>query len=245
MSNNLEGEIVWKGTSRRISWSIISHMRLFLKVDVHPVISTSFMIINNYYQSKKHKNYKLYILIITSVFVICKQNEISRSMSYIFCCLLNICREFSQKISDEILKSTTELNDFTNRQLTNNEIIMINNCELDLIELNNYQLNIDMPLNYTSQYVQPNITILPKGISKKIEDSLLRYLCVILCSEHYNDFQPEIMAAAASLITFEDFQIEIPKIIIDWITDIISKYGEQEINNAKFLLKHEFEIITK
>lgn len=248
MSTNEEikiSEIVWKGAPRRIAWSIVSHMRLFLKVDIHPVISTSFMLINNYYQSMPKKNYKLYILIITAIFVTCKQNEISRSMPCILCCLLNVCREFSQKINIRILQNTVNLDDFTNRQITNDEITMINNCELDLIEANNYQLNIDMPFSYTKQFVEPNISQLPSEISKQIEDNLLRYLCVIICSEHCNDFHPEIMAVAASLTTFDDIDIEIPKSITDWINDSIEKFGEKNIDDAKLLLKHEYTIIAQ
>lgn len=238
-------EIVWRGTPRRIAWSIISHMRLFLQVDVHPVISNSFMMIHNYYQSKPSETYKLYILILTSIFTTCKQNEISKSMPYILSCLLNVCREFSKKMSIEALKNIIGLDDFTNRQITNEEIVMVNNCELDLIEANEFQMMIDMPFSYTTEFVSPNIASLPSDTSKTIDDNLLRYLCVILCSEHCNDFHPEIMAVAASLYAFNGVEVEMPEQIKKWINDVIEKYGKQQIDNAKTLLQQQYAEIAQ
>lgn len=240
-----ETEIVWRGMPRRIAWSIISHMRLFLQVDIHPIISTSFMMIHNYYQSKPRKIHKLYILILTSVFTTCKKYELSISMPYILSCMLNVCREFSTKINAENIKKAIDLDDFTNRQITKEEIICVNNCEMDLIEANNFELIIDVPFLYTNQFVKPNISKMPPEISKSINDILLKYLCIILCSEHCCDFHPEIFAMAASLFAFDNAKTEIPKPISDWMMDVTEKFGEQQIEGAKSLLKNQFTEITQ
>lgn len=240
-----EQEIVWRGMPRRIAWSIISHMRIFLQVDIHPIISTSFMMIHNYYQSKPKKVHKLYILILTSVFTVCKKYETPRSMSFILSCLLNVCREFSKKIDIENLKKTVDLDDFTNRQITLQEITIVNYCELDLIEANNFELMIDLPFLYTTEIVKPNISMLPPEISKNIDDNLLKYLCIILCSEHCSDFHPEIMAVAASSFAFNGVEIEIPKPINDWMIEVAEKFGDQQIENAKMLLKAQYNVISQ
>lgn len=241
MSNESQ-QIVLNRPIRRIVWSLISHMRLFLKVDIHPIITNSFMSIHYFFQNGKPRKYKLYIIIITSVFTSCKKNEISRSLYEIFRSFLKSCDHFSKVMDKSIIYNVVGINNFENSQISDNDLRLVNDCELDLIEANDCQIGVNIPLNYIYENVFPNLSVLPSDVSAKIRNALITSLSALLCSEHCLDYDPEIMAVTATRIAFGDNTI--PEQIMKWVRKIINESGDKTMDDAKKLFKEQINEIT-
>ncbi|OHS98028.1 hypothetical protein TRFO_35680 [Tritrichomonas foetus] len=199
------------------------------------------MLIHNYYETNPKKLHGLYILIVSSLFASSKQFEMTRSMQAIFLSLLACLREFEKRMNADVLKKLIGLNDFSERQMTPLEISQVNNCEMDLIEANNFCINLDLPFQYTQEIVQPNLSNLPKEIAMNIEGQLIKFLCVMLCSEHCSDYPPELVAAITTNLAFQG--IEIPEPIREWIQNVSENYGNSVVEAAQQLLNEQIESI--
>jgi hypothetical protein len=231
---------VWE-ESIRLAWTIMSQFRHPFKLDIHPYISTAFVMLHHYFRANRHSQHPLYIVITCCCLASLKSFEVVQPLQTIFNALLKTCRELSQRASPASLKQILNLSEFSDRDLTNEESMAMNLCELDVLEAHNFESHLPVSFEYTELFVYPSLQAMEPEIGKKFQDDLQLGQCFALLSVHYLEYVPEAIAVAVTERVFAEYGI--PEAVAVWIGEAIERIGLEAVVNARELMAQQQKVL--
>ena len=218
---------IWSEYNRHKFWLLLTRMRLFLALEIHPQIVSAFTILHKYLQEKTSTPYSVTILVVTSLFVATKATETPRLMKVIFNAFLQSAKDIYQKFSkDENFLNFLGFSDFTPREMTVEEIKQVNSCEIDLLSAINFQLDLKLPFSHLKRIVEPFLDSCEKKMKYELTTEIHKGICISLLSTIGSQMDPSIIAAAAVFNGFTTQNIQIPPDIESWIAELSTKAGD-------------------
>lgn len=224
MEEDLYTSTFWTKEQRDFGWTMISSSRSILKIPISPIFTRSFIYLHYYYSLPKRKAYDFYILLISSLFISCKVSDIYRPLQCIFQAFMKSCVAIQKYIGidhqQELLgKRTYDVH----QELTDNEITLIGQCEVDLLNAIQWKMRPINPLDFFNSNelnLLGDETEIDQGICEKI----MHDVCVIIKNENYLKFHPEAIAAAS---VNHCFPHPIQGRLKIWIDDQQMKYKDE------------------
>ena len=227
---------IWNDSVRDIAWTLLSYSRINLNLTVSPVIASSFIILNKYFLLNPNSNIDLYMLLISSLFLTCKIEDIYRPLNIIFKAFSISCIRFQNeikiKIPIEILNIIFSNRDFNKNVLTDEEISKIPYIEINLLNSIKWDMKIDIPFTYFNIHRNDlNETNYSINEIEYFCNNILRNICLVIKSPKYLDIPPEIIAVSSIFEAFEGKNI--PNKVFDWILNV--KNQNEKIFNDTLL----------
>jgi hypothetical protein len=240
MDSHPPARTVWE-ESIRWAWTIMSQLRHPFKIDIHPCISTAFVMLHHYFRANPRPQRPLYIVITCCCLASLKSFETVRNMQTIFNALLSACRELSQRTSPAGLKQILTLSEFSDRDLTGEEIMAMNLCEVDVLQAHNFQAHLPVSFDYTERFVIPSLQAMDPEIAKKLREELQKGHCFALLSTRYLEYVPEAIAVAVTERGFAE--LKIPDAVAAWIREATERHGLEAIVSARGLIAQQQKVI--
>jgi hypothetical protein len=210
------------------------------KVDIHPHVSTAFVMLHHYFRVHEKPRHPLYIVITCCYLACLKKFEATRTMQAIFTALLEVCRELAERTAFP-LRQVLHLSDFANRDLTGDEIMAMNICEMDVLQAHNFQAILSTSFDYTERFVEPSLETFETGAAQSLRDALSKGHCHALLSVHYLDYEPEAIAVA---VTRRAFAGQSPLAAVDeWIAGATERLGREAVEAATELLEQQQKVL--
>ena len=233
--------MVWDNEHCRILWRILVYMRHYIKVDVDPVIITSFVLLQKYFQSRKESVYKMYITAITSFLISTKNNEIKCDILDAFKLFVYSAKCFIQYFSEDYLSNILELPNLKGREsISDEELSLVTACEMEMVESLNYIFEVDTPFNYLQKFVFPYLNEESKELKMQMEKITVYF---IPCLEYFR-FPEELIAASSVMITFSvTSKANIPNEVKEWLSKIKSKYNSETFQEIQTLFKNQMSLL--
>ena len=224
----------WSDPKRHVSWSILSYTRNRLKIKLETCVASAFMMVHRYFMANPSSPYSLFIVLVASLFSSCKMNECPHTMQQIYSELLRSCRDTSSRIGQQRLIDALGISSFEDREIPSIEISQINQCELDLLESNNFIMDIDTPFKHIEDNVYPFLTSFPQEQQQQIKAKLVKNICILLCFQDTAQLPSSVLAVIVTEVTFHN-SYPIPQEIAEWMTDVENKKGSETLNKAREL----------
>jgi hypothetical protein len=225
---------VWE-SSIRWSWTIMSRLRFGFGVELHPCMSTAFVMLHHYFRENPQPAYPLYVLITCSCLASLKCFEATRSLQAIFNEFLKVCRTLAQRSATVSLADVLRLSEFTDRDLTSDEILSMNRCEIEILRAHKFQARLELSFDYTERFVDAAL----RGMegAPQLKEEISKGHCFALLSVRYLDFVPEAVAVAATQRALAGR--EIPEVIGEWFRGVLARHGRDAIDAAVELLEQQ------
>ena len=223
----------WSDFERKVACSLLTHSRNRLKLQLETCITSAFLMIDKYYKVNKKSPYNFFIVIVTSLFSSCKNHESAHTMQQIFSELLHCCREGANTIGAAKLMGCLGIKSFDDRPVSTSEINDINQCELDLLEANGFDLLIESPFKYIDYKVMPVIEQMPPDQFKVIKQNLVKNVFIYFSSQSAAEYPNIVIAVLSTEAAFRNV-CEMPIEIKNWIIEI-------ENSNVGEILQHARE----
>lgn len=232
----------WDNEHCRIIWRILVCMRHFIKVDFDPIIITSFLLLQKYFQNRKDAKYKLYILSITSFLISTKNNEIRCDIRDAFKSFIFSAQSFIKIFGENYLSNILELPNLKERDsISNEELTSITNCEIEMVDALNYIFDIDSPFTHLQKHVFPFLKEEIHGDSKKKLESIT--VAFIPCNEYF-EFPAELIAASSAMITFQLYKVTPPPEVKQWISEVKSHHTSTTFQKIQSLFKSQMTLLN-
>ena len=116
----------WTDKQRRIVWTLICKAHGPMQVDLNPIVTTAFVILQFYFKNSQDCEFDLFTLMEAAIFISCKQSNCYRSINTICSVLLQICRSVNSKIIRAIPGNRINP-DY-------NEVVKVTNAEMKLLK---------------------------------------------------------------------------------------------------------------
>lgn len=239
MKNKLfSSDEVWSEKNRDIAWSIISFSRNELKLEISPVIDSSFIILHHYFSNVKETPYYLYMLVVTATFLSSKIVDSYRPIASIFSVFSKNSIRFSKikSFDENTIRNALGDRDFNIDKLTDEEISLISGIEIELLSSLRWNLKIDIPFNYFTEHKDMfrNSNISCEDIDL-INRTMLRDVCLIIKSSCCLIIPPEVTAVAAVYHAFNG--VPFTPEASEWIERVKSVYPQHFENAISLLTK--------
>ena len=192
----------WTKEQRDYGWNLICISRQLIQIHIYPTITRSYIFLHYFFNQKEHKPYDFYILLLSSLFLSCKISDFYRPLKYLFKTFLKCCAATQKFVSTKKQKEILGDRDFSeNAELTNDEFLIIGQCEIDLLNAINWHMHPIIPFDY---FNCPERNLL----GDKTDDltvnchKIMQDICLMIKHQNYLQFHPPAIAAAATLHSF-------------------------------------------
>jgi hypothetical protein len=164
-----------------------------------------------------------------------------KTMQRIFLSVLEVCRGLRNAKNEASLQQALGLLDFSDRPLTQEEILSMNQCEIDILKSHRFQAKLDLSFDFTEKFVDPLLPTMPNG--GPIRDRISKHHCYALLSTKYLDYNPEAIAVAVTRKVLGDSNL--PDQIAQWIGDAADRHTPDEIETAMRFLEQQQKLLEK
>ena len=212
-----DGVAPWTDAQREMGWIVISGARRNLRLSISPCIASAFIILHRYFRTKARRSHKLYLLLVSALFLACKMEDTYRSLVTIFQEIAGCLVKVEEKLTKEKEMELFGERDFSKPDITDEEINEIGVIELELLNALDWKLDIELPFSYFNE-IKPVLGELVAKYGDRVErlfDVGLRNLCLIVRSEEYLDIPPAVSAAVSVENSFK--RLQLPEKITEWI----------------------------
>lgn len=189
--------------SRWTLWSVISHARVHLKLDIYPCIQTAFAKLHYYFAKSSDSVYPMWMLIVAAIASSSKTFDNARSFSDVFRSVLACARDVKQ--SKDNVNQMIELSDLTDRRLTDDELKRTHLCEMDIMSAHDYSSRIYLACDFFHEKIEPHLAEMPNF--KEIDNLFCKYQCAILCFRQYTMLNLDLVACLAILSVLERYHV--------------------------------------
>lgn len=215
----------WSDKQRSYSWIVISFARRDLNLPVSPCIASAFVLLHKYFDDPNHKDEPLYLLITSALFLACKIEDTYRSMKNIFTAISKCIITVSEKITMDKAKQLFGDREYTNYELSSQEMRQIALCEVHLLNAIEWNMDIDLPFKHFND-ARPAFEKLT--INQNLYENfnkVLRDLCLIMRDSKYLSIPPPVSAAVSIQHCFSETQL--PESTSNWIESLKSQYPDE------------------
>ena len=222
----------WNVFEKKVACSLLTFSRNRLRVKLETCIVSAFLMVDEYYKTHTESPYNFFIILVASLFSSCKMNESAHTMQQIYSELLHCCRDSSNKIGAEKLKTCLGIDSFEERQISDREINDINQCELDLLETTGFDMSPDSPFNHINSNVIPFLNGIPPENANKIKQNLVKNVFMYFSSQIGSELPNNVIAVLSTESAFRNI-CDMPEEIINWIHQVESSDVGDILNNAR------------
>jgi hypothetical protein len=230
----------WQGNIR-LAWTIMAQLRFMFHVELHPCMSTAFVMLHYYFRANEKPRYPLYVLITCCSLASLKSFECMKTMQRIFVCVLDVCRSLRNAKNEASLQQVLGISDFADRPLTQDEIVSMNQCEIDILKAHSFQAKLDLSFDFTEKFVDPVLAAAPNG--GQTRDRISKHHCYALLSTTYLDYHTEAIAVAVTRKVLGDG--DLPNPVAHWIADATGRHTPGAIEAAMRFLEQQQKLLEK
>lgn len=189
----------WTAEQRQVGWVALSSSRRGLKLAISPSIASSYYCLHHFFRLEEHNDYDLYILLISSLFLSCKICDTYRPLKIIYREFAKVCHDLRKHVPLQKIKGIFGDKDFEKGELSIDEALIVGKCELELLKAVNWNMEIDLPFKHFMQhkYVFCKIKSPKPNCLDRICSLIMHDICLTIQNEHYLEFPPLTIAAAA------------------------------------------------
>jgi hypothetical protein len=197
--------------------------------------------LHHYFRANEKPKHPLYVLITCCSLASLKSFECMKTMQLIFLSVLDICRGLRNAKNEASLQQILGLSDFGDRPLTQDEIIAMNQCEIDILKAHHFQAKLDLSFDFTEKFVEPVLAAAPA--SGQTRDRISKHHCYPLLSTRYLEYHPEAIAVAVTRKVLGD--ADLPDQIAHWIDDATNRHTTDAIEAAMRFLEQQQKLLEK
>ena len=207
----------WTDEQRTMGWIVISAARRNLRLSISPCIASAFIILHRYYRTKRKRSHRLYLLLVSALFLSCKMEDTYRALATIFQEVVGILVKVLGKMKPAKGVELFGERNFSDPVLSLAEIREISMIELELLNALDWRLEIELPFQHFNE-IKPLLGELVEKIGDGVEklfDLVLRDLCLIVRAQEYLDIPPAVSAAVSVAHSFANHVL--PEKIALWV----------------------------
>jgi len=208
---------VWCDRNRDVAWTILSFSRVHLNLTISPVFASTFILLHHYFLNNPDPKHPLYLLVISSLFLSCKIEDLYRPVQVLFKAFSKTCLGLSEHLPERIISEALGGRDFKIDELNEDEIRQISGIEVDILNSVEWNMSIDIPFTYFNNH-KSEFSSLDGSIVESVCSKILRNICIVIKSAYYLDIPPELTAVVATTQAFEGNVM--PEATRDWINSI-------------------------
>lgn len=220
----------WTDEQRQIGWIALSYSRRGLRLTISPCIASSYYFLHNFFLVENHRDYDLYILLVSSLFLSCKIEDLYRPLKLVFREFAKSCVEMRKHVPIQKQKHIFGDRDFLMEELSPEEALLVGRCELDLLNAVNWKLEIDLPFSHFNdhKYIFCQLGLPNSNAIEHICNFILRDICLIIKNVHYLEIPATSIAAAA--MKHACLSVVLPSDAEQWVQSV------EQTNPEKFQL---------
>ena len=221
---------------RRVWWAVAYGLRgaLGLADKLHPVISTAFVKLEHFLRRNPQRKHPPYVVLVAAIMSSCKTFEFVPTLDEVFRAMLASCQKlpslkatFEGKVAGEQFLG---LSDFAVRDLRDDEIAEMNQCEREILAAHDYSAHVEQPLDYTDEKVKPFVH------DENIEKTILRLQYMFLCSNRFFDYPHEVVALVITQKALAQCE-SLPPEVQEWIDDVTSRFDPAAITETAQMME--------